>query len=130
LISTNTKIKICRNIILPVVLNGCENWSVILREECRMKEFENRVPRKICGPKYEKIKENCRKLQNDQLHDMYSSHNRILRRKYDKNEISSVRGTYRGVEWCIQRLVGKPEGKRPLGNPRRRGEDNIKIDFK
>ena len=53
LLSTNTKIKICRNIILPVVLYGCEIWFVILREERRLKESENRVLRKICGSKYE-----------------------------------------------------------------------------
>jgi hypothetical protein len=43
-----------------------------------------------------------------------------------KNGMSRVRGTYEGVEWCIQTVEGKQEGKRPLVNPRRSGEDNIK----
>ena len=47
-----------------------------------------------------------------------------------KNEMSKERGTYVGVVSCIQRLVGKHEGKRPLGNPKHKGEDKIKIGFK
>jgi hypothetical protein len=83
LLSINTKIKICRNIILPFVLYGCETWSVILKEERRLKGFENRVLRKIYGPKCEEIKENWRQLKNDELHDKCSSHNRLLRGQYD-----------------------------------------------
>ena len=51
LLSKNTKIKIYRNIILPVVLYGCETWSLTLREECMLSVFENRVLRRIFGPK-------------------------------------------------------------------------------
>jgi hypothetical protein len=51
LLSKNTKIKICRTIILPIVLYGCETWPLALREEHRLREFENRVLRRIFGPK-------------------------------------------------------------------------------
>ena len=51
MLSTNLKIKIYRNIILPVVLYGCETWSLTLREEHRLRVFENRVSRRIFGPK-------------------------------------------------------------------------------
>jgi hypothetical protein len=55
LLSKNTKIKIYRTIFLPVVLYGCETWSVTLREEHRLRVFENRVLRKIFGPKRDEV---------------------------------------------------------------------------
>ena len=51
LLSKNLKMKIYKAIILPVVLYGCETWSLTLREECRLRVFENRIPRRIFGPK-------------------------------------------------------------------------------
>jgi hypothetical protein len=55
LLSRNTKIKIYRTIVLPVVLYGCETWSLILKEEHRLKVFENRVLRRIFGPKRDEV---------------------------------------------------------------------------
>ena len=55
LLSTNLKIKNYRNIILPVVLHGCETWSLTLTEERRLRVFENRVLRRICGPKGDEV---------------------------------------------------------------------------
>jgi len=55
LLSKNIKINIYRTIIFPVELYGCENWSFILREECRLRLFENRVLRRIFGPKWNKV---------------------------------------------------------------------------
>ena len=55
LLSKNLKIKIHRNIILPVVLYGCETWSLTLREERRLRLFENRVLRKVFGPKRDEV---------------------------------------------------------------------------
>jgi hypothetical protein len=69
------RIKIYRTIILLVVLNGCETWSLTLREECRLRVFENRVLRKIFGPKRDEVTEEWRKLHNDELDDLYSSPN-------------------------------------------------------
>jgi hypothetical protein len=71
LISKNLKIKIYKTVILLVVLYGCETWSLTLREERRLRVFENRVLRKICGPKREEDG-SWRKLHNDELHDLYS----------------------------------------------------------
>jgi hypothetical protein len=74
LISRDLKIKIYKTVILPVVLYGCETWSLTLREEHRLKVFGNRVLRKIFGPKREEDG-SWRKLHNDELHSLYSSPN-------------------------------------------------------
>jgi hypothetical protein len=73
LISKTLKIKIYKTVILPVVLYGCETWSLTLREEHRLRVFENRVLRKIFGPKREEDG-SWRKLHNE-LHSLYSSPN-------------------------------------------------------
>jgi hypothetical protein len=70
----NLKIKIYKTVILTVVLYGCETWSLTLGEEHRLRVFENRVLRKIFGPK-RKEDVSWRKLHNDELHDLYSSPN-------------------------------------------------------
>jgi hypothetical protein len=75
-ISKNLKIKIYKTVILPVVLYGCETWSLTLREEHRLRVSENRVLRKIFGPTREEDG-SWRKLHNDELHDLYSSLNII-----------------------------------------------------
>ena len=64
LLSSNLMIKIYRTIILPVVLYGCETWLLTLREEHRLRVFENRVLRRIFGPKRDKVTRECRKLFN------------------------------------------------------------------
>jgi hypothetical protein len=69
--SKNLKIKIYKTVILPVVLYGCETWSLTLKEEQRLRDFENRVLRKIFGPTREEDG-SLRKLHNDELHDLYS----------------------------------------------------------
>ena len=66
------KIRVYRTIILPVVLYGCETWSLTLREEGRLRVFENRVLRRICGPKRDEVTEERRKLHNEVLMDLYS----------------------------------------------------------
>ena len=72
LLSKNLKIKIYRTIILPVVLYGCETWSLTLREERRMRVSENRVLRKVFGPKRDEVTGEWRKLHNEELNDLYS----------------------------------------------------------
>jgi hypothetical protein len=74
LISKHLKIKIYKTVILPVVLYGCETWSLTLGEEHRLRVFENRGLRKIFGPKREEDG-SWRKLHNDEIHDPYSSRN-------------------------------------------------------
>jgi hypothetical protein len=69
----NLQIRIYETIILSVVLYGCETWSLTLREELRLRVFENRVLRKIFGPKRDEVTGEWRKLHNEELHDLYSS---------------------------------------------------------
>jgi hypothetical protein len=75
LISKRIKVKIYKTVILPVVLYGCETWSLVLREEHRLRVFENRVLR-IFGPE-RKEDGSWRKLHNDELHSLYSSLNNV-----------------------------------------------------
>jgi len=75
LLSKNIKIKIYRTIILPVVLYGCDIWSFTMREERRLRMFENRVLRKIFGPNRDEVRGEWRKLFNEELNDLYSSTN-------------------------------------------------------
>jgi hypothetical protein len=65
--------RIYKTIILPVVLYGCETWSLTLREEHRLRVFENRVLRGILGPKRDEVTGEWRKLHNEELRDLYSS---------------------------------------------------------
>ena len=74
LLSKNLKIKIYKTIIMPVVLYGCEIWSLTLREECRLRVFENRILRRIFGSKRNENWE-CRRLHNEELHSLYRSPN-------------------------------------------------------
>jgi hypothetical protein len=77
LLSRNVKVKIYKTIILPVVFYGCETWSLTLREEHRLRVFENRVVRRIFGPKRDEVTGEWRKLHSEELHILYSSPNII-----------------------------------------------------
>jgi hypothetical protein len=81
--SKNLKIRIHKTIILPVVLYVCETWFLTLREEHKLKVFENRVQRRIFGPKMDGVTGGWRTLHNKELHDLYSlpSIIRIMSRK-------------------------------------------------
>jgi hypothetical protein len=71
LLSRNVEVKIFKAIILPFVLYGCETWSLISREEHRLRVFENRVLRKIFGPKSDEVTEEWRNLHSGELHNLY-----------------------------------------------------------
>jgi hypothetical protein len=73
LLSKNVKMRIYKTILLPVVLYGCETWSLTLREEHRLRVFENRVLRRIFGLKRDEVIKGQRKAHNEKLHDLYSS---------------------------------------------------------
>ena len=72
LLSKNLKIKIYTTIILPAVLYGREAWSLTLREERKLRVFENMVLRRIFGPRRDEVKEEWRRLHNEELNDLYS----------------------------------------------------------
>jgi len=81
LLSKNLKIKIYRNIILPVLLFGCENWSLTLREERKLTVFENMVWRRIFGPRRDEVTGEWRRLHKEELNYLYSSTNIVLVKK-------------------------------------------------
>jgi len=130
LLSKNLKIKLYRIILLPVVLYGCETWSLTLREERRLRVFENRVMRRVFVHRRDEVTGEWRKLHNEELRDLYSFPNivRVVNsRRMKWAEHVARMGEGRGVHRV---LVGKSEGKRPLRGPRRRWEDNIKMDLR
>jgi len=117
-------------IILPIVLYGCETWSLTLREERKLRVFENMVLRRIFGPRRDEVTGDWRRVHNEELNDLYSSPNivqviksRRMRWVGHVARMGEERGAYRV-------LVGKPEGKRPLGRHRRRWVDNIRLDLR
>jgi hypothetical protein len=112
-----------------VVLYGCETWSLNLREEHRLRVFENRVLRRIFGLKRDEVMGEWRKLHNKELRDLYSLPCTI-------RIIKSMRMRWAGhvarmgeKRKVYRLLVGKPQGKRPLGRQRRRWVDNIRMDL-
>jgi hypothetical protein len=103
--------------------------SLTLIEEHRLGVFENRVLRRISGSKRDEVTGGWRKLHDEELHGLYSSPSivrvikvRRMRWVGHVTRMGEVRGAYI--------LVGKPEGRRPLGRPRRRWEDNIEMDLR
>jgi hypothetical protein len=101
-----------------VVLYGFETWSLTLREENRLREFEDRVLRRIFGPKRDEVTGGWRKLFNEELHNLYSSRS-IIRMIKSRKIIWAGHVARMGEKRNAYRiLVGKPEGKRPLGRRR------------
>ncbi|KAJ4447775.1 hypothetical protein ANN_09783, partial [Periplaneta americana] len=130
LLSKNLKVRIYKTVILPVVLYGCENWILNLRDEQRLRVFENKVLRKIFGAKRDEVTGEWRKLHNAELHAMYSSPD-IIRNIKSRRLRWAVHVARMGESRNVYTvLVGRPEGKRPLGSPRRRWEDNITLDLR
>jgi len=74
-LSKNLKIKIFRTIIFPVVLYGCETWSLTLREERKLRVFENMVLRRLFEPRRDEVTGEWRRLHKEELNDLYSSPN-------------------------------------------------------
>jgi hypothetical protein len=121
--------RIYKTIILPVVPYESETWPLTVRVEHKLRVLETRALRRIFGPKWDGVTGGWRELHNEELHNLYSSPSII---KIIKS---------RGMRWAghvarmgekrnvYKLLVGKPEGKRPLGRPRRRWMDNIKMDL-
>jgi hypothetical protein len=108
---------------------GCETLSLKLREEHRLRMFENRVLRRIFGPKRDEVTGEWRKLHNEELHDLYSSPSMIRLIKSRTMTWAGHIAQMGKKRHAYGFLVGKPEGKRPLGRPRCRWMDNIKKDL-
>jgi hypothetical protein len=92
--------------------------------------FENRVPRRIFGPKRDEVTGEWRKLHSEELHNLYSSPNIIRKVKSRRMRWAGLVARMGEVRKVHKVLVGKPEGKRPLGRPRRRWEDEIRMDLR
>jgi hypothetical protein len=123
LLSKNLKIRIYKTIILPVVLYGCETWSLTLREVHRLRVFENRVLRRIFGLKRDEVTGEWRKLHEEELRDLYFSpsiiriiKSRRMRRAGHVARMGEKRNTYRLLVgkrggwiilgWILERWVG------------------------
>ena len=120
----------CIKIILSVVLYGCETWSLTLREERRLRVFENRVLRRIFGLKRDGVTGEWRKLHNEKINELQCSSNIIgvikSRRMRFAGHVARMRereAMHTGFWW------GNLEGKRSLGTPRCRWEDNIEMNL-
>jgi len=129
LLSKNLNIKLYRTKIFPVVLYGCESWSLTLRDVRGLRVFENRVLRTIFGPKRDEVTREWRKLHHEKLHDLYCSPNivRVVKSRRMRCLGQVARMGERRVVYRV--LVGKPEGKRLHGRPRHRREINIKMNL-
>ena len=99
------KIKIYKTIILPVILYGCEIWSHTLKEEQRLRVFENKVLRRIFWAKRDEVTRQQRKLHNAELNYLYSVH--YMGDKIEKNEMGGVCSAYGEEERHIQGIDGK-----------------------
>jgi hypothetical protein len=128
LLSKNIKIRIYKSIILTVVLYRCETWSLIIREEHRL--FENRVLRGIFGPKKNKVTGGWRKLHNEELSNLNFFLIIIRMIKSGRMRRSGHVARIAAKRNAHKILVGKPEGKRPLGRPRRRWVNNFKMNLR
>jgi hypothetical protein len=114
LLSRNVKAKIYKTIILPVVLYGCETWSLTLREEHRLRVFENMVLRRILGPKRDEVTGEWRKLHNEELHNLYSSPD-IIRQVKSRQKVGGACGTHGRGEKCVQGFGGKARRREATG---------------
>jgi hypothetical protein len=115
LLSKNLKNKLYINLILAIILYGCETWSFTSREEGMLRVFANPVVRKICGPKRGELTEELRRPHNEELYDLYCSPNIIrLIKSRSMRWAGHVVGK-RERRDAYRVLVGRPEGTRSRG---------------
>jgi len=101
-------------------LYGCETWSLTLRGERKLRVFENMVLRRIFGPRSEEVTGEWRRLHNEELNDLYSSPSIVRAIKSRRMRWAGHLARMGEERWVYRVLVGKPEGRRSLGRPRRR----------
>ena len=109
------ELKTHRTIILPVMLYGCETWSLTLRGKRRLRVFGNRVLRRIFGPRRDEVTGEWKKLHNEELNDLYSSPNIVRVIKSRRMRWAGHVARMRKRTGVCRVLVGKPEDQRPLG---------------
>ena len=115
---------------MPVVLYGCETWSFILKEERRLRVFENRMLRRIFWPRRAEVTGEWRKLHNEELNDLYCSPN-IFRVTKSKRMRWAVHVAVTGDRRIVYRiLVRKPERKSPSNSIRNCFNINFNVTFK
>ncbi|PSN53750.1 hypothetical protein C0J52_02215 [Blattella germanica] len=124
------KLKIYKTVISPVILYGCETWTLTLREEKRLRVFENKVLRKIFGPKRDEETGEWRRLHNTELKDLYGKPDIV--RKIKSHRLRWAGHVARmGDERGVRRILeGKTEGQRPVGRLRMKWENNINHDLR
>jgi PAS domain-containing protein len=134
-LKTTNKIVLCMFYFIMNMIACGSVWVLNLvsessSEEHRLRVFGNRMLRRIYGPKRDEVTGEWKELYNEELHDLYSSPSiiRIMKsRRMRLAEHVARMGEKKNNEYRL--LVGKPEGKRPLGRPRRRWVDNIRMDL-
>jgi hypothetical protein len=119
-LSRNLKVEIYRTIIVPVVLYGCETWSLTLRKEHRVRVFENRVLRGIFGNKRNEVTGEWGKLHNGELHNLYSSPDIIRQIKSRRMRWAGHVARMGEGRNLYRVLVGNPEGNKATERPRNR----------
>jgi len=118
--------------VKPCILVQCikkPNFRTNLPHECRLRVLEKRVLRRAFGPKRDEVTGEWRKLHNEELSDLYSLPNIVRVVKSRRMRWAGHVARMREGRWVYRILVGKPEGKRPLGIPSRRWDDNFKMDL-
>jgi hypothetical protein len=114
------RVKMYKTIILLVVLYGCEIWSLTLREEHRLRVFENRELRRILGPKRDEVTGEWRKLHRGELYNLYSSPDFVRQIKSRRMRLAGHVARMGEGRNVYRVLVGNLEGKRPLERRRHR----------
>jgi hypothetical protein len=111
--SRNVKVEIYKTIILPVVLYGCDTWSFTLREEHRLKVFENRnrVLRRIFGCKKDEVMGEWRKMHSGELHNLYSSPDIIRQTRSRRMRWVGICGMHGRGEKSVEGFGGKAQRK-------------------
>ena len=127
-LSKDLKIKIHKIIILPAVLYDREIWFLTLREEGRLRVFENRILRRIFESERDENRE-WRMLHTEELHSLYRSPKIVRVIKSRRMRWAGHVARMKEGRSAFKILTGKPTGKRPLGRPRRRWEDSIRMDL-
>jgi hypothetical protein len=122
------KVKIYKTIILPVVLYGCETWSLTLREKHRLTVFEHRVLRRIFGPKRDEVTDGGSCTMRSFI--FCTPPQILLADQIKENEVGGTCGTHGSGEECVQGFDGKAQRKRLLGRPRRRWENGIRMNLR